>query len=112
MLSQGYDSFLSFQNLTFCLLCQQDVNYSKPMSTGMLTRHVRTKHQCNYKAMLESEITKKFRADAESHVKVQSCIDKYVEFNSSFEAKLTRWIVQTNQPLSACENPFFREMCR
>jgi len=78
-----------FQNLAFCLLCQQDVNYSKTMSTGMLTRHVRTKHRCHYKAMLESEITKKFRADAESNVKVQSCIDKYVEFNSSFEAKLT-----------------------
>jgi hypothetical protein len=100
-----------FQNLAFCLLCQQDVNYSKTMSTGILTRHVRKKHQCNYKAMLESEITKKFRANAESNVKLQWCIDKYAEFNSFFDAKLTRWIVQTYQPLSACENPFFREMC-
>ncbi len=105
-----------FQNLAFCLLCKKDVNYSTTMSTGMLTRHVRTKHRSDYQAMLEADMAKKFRADTASDlgsdVKVQSCIDKFVEFNSSFEAKLTHWIVQTYQPLTACENPFFRDMCQ
>ncbi len=72
----------------------------------MLTRHVRTKHRNEYKNMLEEEISKKLRADpasnSVSNVKVQSSIEKYVEFNSSFEVKLiTHWIVQTYQPLTA-----------
>jgi hypothetical protein len=66
--------------------------------------------------MFKVEISKKLRADPVSNsvssVEVQqSSIEKYVEFNSSFEAKLTHWIVQTYQPLTACEHPCFREMC-
>jgi hypothetical protein len=66
--------------------------------------------------MLEVEISKKLRADpasnSVSNAKVQqSSIEKYVEFNSSFEAKLTHWIVQTYQPLTACDHPCFREIC-
>jgi hypothetical protein len=78
----------------------------------MLTRHVRTKHRSDYQSILELEMVKKFRGDELGNVKVQSCIDKYVEFNTSFETKLTRWIVQTYQPLNACENQSFRDMCR
>jgi hypothetical protein len=98
--------------MAFCLLCKADVNYSTTMSTGMLTRHVRTKHRSDYQSMLELEMAKKFRGDELGNVKVQSCIDKYVEFNASFVMKLTRWIVQTYQPLNACENQSFRDMCR
>ncbi len=107
---------LKLHNLAYCLLCKVDVNYSTTMSTGMLTRHVRTKYRNEYQNMLEEEISKKLRADPASNsvgnVKVQSSIEKYVEFNSTFEAKLTHWIVQTYQPFTACEHPCFREMCR
>ncbi len=67
------------------------------------------------KAMLEVEMSKKLKAGAAgnsvSNVKMISSIEKYVEFNSSFEMQLNHWIVETYHPFTACETPSFRELC-
>ncbi len=102
------------QNMAFCLLCKKDVNYTFTMSTGMLTRHIRSKHRFEYQAMLEEEISKKSRpntASKSNDVKVQSSIDKFVEVCSGFDKTLTDWVIQTYQPLHACQHPSFRAMC-
>jgi hypothetical protein len=42
-----------FHNLAYCLLCKADVNSSTTMSTGMLTRHARTKHRMTTRLCLK-----------------------------------------------------------
>jgi hypothetical protein len=65
--------------------------------------------------MLEEEISKKFRSDtagsSDHTTKVQSFIDKFVELQSVFDQRLTDWVIQTYQPLHACQHPSFRAMC-
>jgi hypothetical protein len=82
----------------------------------MLTRHVRVKHRALYDEMLEEEMAKRLKTETSSESlgssKVQSSIESFVAYAPSFERSLMSWIVQTYQPLSACEHPSFREMCR
>jgi hypothetical protein len=79
----------------------------------MLTRHMRVRHRSDYEEYLDEEMTKKLRNDADSdNSKVQLSLDSFVKHGPSFKKKLVSWIVQTYQPLSACEHPSFREMCQ
>jgi hypothetical protein len=49
----------ALRHMAYCTICQADVNYTLTMSTGMLTRHTRSKHRREYEAMLEEEAFKK-----------------------------------------------------
>jgi hypothetical protein len=78
--------------LAYCLLCKKDINYTFTIITGMLTRHIRSKHRFEYQAMLEEEISKKVHSDAASKpddTKELSCIDGFVDVTSGFDRKLT-----------------------
>jgi hypothetical protein len=85
------------------------------MSTGILTRHVRIKHRALLDEMLEEEMAKILKNETSSESlgssKVQSSIESFVEYASSFERTIMFWIVQTYQPLTTCKHPSFREMC-
>lgn len=116
------------RHLAYCILCHNDVNYTTSKSTGMLTRHLRRQHRNEFQAMVECEVKQKLECskknlDSSSNCssitltvddsdKVQSSIKSFVKFTPSFEHKLLDWIIETYQPLQACEHPSFREMCR
>jgi hypothetical protein len=80
----------------------------------MLTRHVRVKHRALYDEMLGEKVAKRIKTETSSKSlgssKVQSSIESFVEYTHSFDRTIMSWIVQTYQPLTACERPSFREM--
>jgi hypothetical protein len=110
------------QHLAHCIICQQDVNYTKAKSTGMLTRHLRRKHRTEFDMMVDEEATRRLQQSSSSlspgftlvpeSGKVQGTITSFVKFTPSFEKKLLEWVVDTYQPLQVCEHPSFREMCQ
>ena len=68
--------------------------------------------------MLEDEASNKINASSNCSSitmnvsdKVQSSIQSFVKNTPGFEAKLLDWIIDTYQPLHACEYPSFRAMC-
>jgi hypothetical protein len=52
------DSDKALRHLAYCTICQADVNYTLTRSTGMLTRHMRSKHRREYDDMLEEALAK------------------------------------------------------
>jgi len=103
------------KHLAHCKICNEDINYTLTMSTGMLTRHLSRKHREEYAEMLEQDALSKVQASSCSMissldvaVKVQSSIESYVKFGPAFEMKLLDWIIQTYQPLHVCEHPSFQ----
>lgn len=114
---QIYDD-KKLQHFAHCQLCKRDINYTKTKSTGMLTRHLRSHHRKEYESMLEDEAVKQLNSSSLSSItmnsldKKQSSIQSFVKHTPSFEAKLLDWIIDTYQPLQACEHPSFRAMCQ
>lgn len=110
----------ALRHMAYCKICQGDINYTLTMSTGMLTRHMRSKHRKEYEEMLEEAAVKRIEANCNGSSlstqdetdKLQCSIENFVEFSPGFEKKLLAWIIDTYQPLHACEHPTFREMCR
>jgi hypothetical protein len=72
--------------------------------------------------MIEEEVTKKkdieqlklggVLENISEHSKTQSSMQSFIKVAPSFENKLLDWIIDTYQPLHACEHPSFQEMCR
>jgi hypothetical protein len=79
------------------------------MSTGMFIRHLRKEHRDQYSEVMEVEMKKKKRIDSEATK--QPKISNFVTQFPSFEKAFINWMVQTYQPLSACENVAFKTMC-
>jgi hypothetical protein len=88
----------ALRHMAYCNICQGDVNYILTMSIGMLTRHMRSKHQREFEAMLE-EATVKNEANSngsssstqEETDKLNCSIENYVEFSPAFEEELFTW---------------------
>jgi hypothetical protein len=92
-------------HIAYCTICQVNVNYTLTMSTGMLTRHMRSKHWREYEAMLEEEAFKKIDANYNSSCvstqdltdKLQCSIENFVEFSPMFEKnRLLGLLILTN----------------
>jgi hypothetical protein len=85
-----------------CKLCDQMINYGASKSTSKLTNHVFHKHRGNYDAYMELEAGKKR--------KLSGNILNFVVSGGDYMKEYLRWIIETFQPISTCDNPFFRRM--
>jgi hypothetical protein len=105
-----------YKDLAFCTLCESDVNYIYTMSTGMLTRHLRTSHRDEYNLLISQDQVKSLKKYKEDASRVSSgsqmTLTGWVEIAPTFEKTFTKWVVATYQPTSACEQPTFRAMCK
>jgi hypothetical protein len=54
----------ALRHLAYCTICQADVNYTLTRSTGMLTRHMRSKHRREYDDMLKEALTKNLEGNS------------------------------------------------
>ncbi len=89
----------------YCSLCQTEVYCTDTMSTGIPVRHLCKEHRDQYNHAMETEMKKKKKIESEStkHPK----ISKFVTSFPTFEKAFVNWMVQTYQPLSACEKAAF-----
>ena len=97
-----------YKDYAFCTLCQSEVYYTMTMSTGMLTRHLKKFHREEYNSMVELQTTKKHKVDSVDLSQVS--LSKFLVGAPSFEGALLTWMIDTYQPISACEHPSFRAM--
>ena len=78
----------------YCLLCREDVFYSRTHSTGMLERHIKRKHPGFFKEALKSGVKKVPKLDIS-----QVSMEGFVVPCPTFEQCLLSWAVETYQPL-------------
>jgi len=97
-----------YKDYAFCAVCQSEVYYTMTMSTGMLTRHLKKFHREEYNSMVELQTTKKHKVDSVDLSQVS--LSKFLVGAPSFEGALLTWMIDTYQPISACEHPSFRAM--
>ena len=105
----------NFRTHAFCLLCNNDVNYGKTHSTSCLEKHMRSKHQQEFKAIMSDRAAKKLRlAECEKEndriTVTQVKLTEYMDNTAKYPDCLMKWIYSTFQPLSIVENDSFRNM--
>ncbi len=105
----------NFRTHAFCLLCNNDVNYGKTHSTSCLEKHMRSKHQQEFKAIMSDRVAKKLRlAECEKEndriTVTQVKLTDYMDNTAKYPDCLMKWIYSTFQPLSIVENDSFRNM--
>jgi len=93
----------NLRHLAYCILCHEDINYTKSKSTGMPTRHMRRKHRKDYELMIEEEVKKENdfeqlklgRPSISTNIhgcgKTQSSMQSFIKVPPSFENKLLDW---------------------
>jgi hypothetical protein len=92
----------------FCLLCQEDVFYTRTRSAGMLERHVKRKHSNLFKQALRTGAKKVPKIDVSQS---QLSMEGFIAPCPTFEQCLLKWAVATYQPLRCCEERTFRDLC-
>jgi hypothetical protein len=83
----------ALRHLAYCTISQADVNYTLTRSTGMLTRHMGSKHWREYDDMLEESLAKHCEVNScnssssspEETDKLQSSIEAFVQYSPTFE---------------------------
>jgi hypothetical protein len=79
-----------------CDICKQIVNYGKLKSTSALISHMMHKHCEVYDEHQLSE--------AKQKRKVFGSVEDFVVYGGNFMKEYIRWIVETFQPISTCDN--------
>ena len=101
----------AFKDLAVCMICDADVYYSDSMSTTMLQRHLRGKHRSVFDTLVEEDVKKKLKTEADSIAVQQTSLKSFVTVCPSFEKAYLKWLIDTYQPIKSCEYESFREMC-
>lgn len=96
-----------------CRLCNLKVNYSAAKSTGALSRHLKKAH----KSVWEKRLCEKTELSLSSSVatissSTTSSIRPFINNFPDFEKCVTRWMIETYQPLRCVEDKYFRAMCQ
>ena len=86
-----------------CNICSIEVNYGQSKSTSKLSNHIFHQHRDVYDNYQSKEAAKKRRA--------VGTLEAFVVYGGDFMKEYIRWIVETFQPISTCDNPYFRRMC-
>jgi hypothetical protein len=86
-----------------CDICKAVINYGKSKSTSALISHIQHNHRSVYDENLQT--------DAEKKRKACGSVEQFVVYGGNFMKEYIRWIVETFQPISTCDNVFFRRMC-
>jgi hypothetical protein len=79
--------------MDYCKIRQGDINYTFMMSTGMLTRHMRSKHRKEYQAVLEEVAVKKLKLPPMAQVhqhkkrKISCSVQLRIMLNSTLHLK-------------------------
>ena len=94
------------QKLVNCTICLKDLIYCS--STSDLTRHLDSQHPVEYKAAKTIDNTKRIGGSGKSMTDYLVTSDT----TTSCEEATVRFLVETYQPYSAVENPFFRAMIK
>ena len=86
-----------------CDICESVVRYGKSKSTSALTSHVQARHREIFDENLQVE--------AERKRKTAGSLEAFVVYGGNFMKEYIQWIVETYQPISTCDNIYFRRMC-
>ena len=86
-----------------CNICSIEVNYGQSKSTSKLSNHIFHQHRDVYDNYQSNEAAKKRKG--------VGTLEAFVVYGGDFIKEYIRWIVETFQPISTCDNPFFRRMC-
>ena len=86
-----------------CNICSIEVNDGQSKSTSKLSNHICPQHRDVYDNYQSKEAAKKRRA--------VGTLEAFVVYGGDFMKEYIRWIVETFQPISTCDNPYFRRMC-
>jgi hypothetical protein len=89
----------NFRTHAFCLLCNNDVNYGKTHSTSCLEKHMRSKHQQEFQAIMSDRAAKKLRlAGCENENEndritvTQVKLTDYMDNTAKYPDCLMKWI--------------------
>jgi len=99
---------------TYCTSCQRNIFYTDTMSTGMLLRHLRKYHRDKFDELIELEVENMKEAEEKAQIAAdsQKKITGFVTYLPSSEKAFVRWVIETFQPLTCCEEPSFRTYCQ
>jgi hypothetical protein len=102
-----------YSMLAYCLLCQNDVNYSASHSTSMLERHLSRNHKKEFKLIRMERAEKRIKLDdgkSDKPSRQQASIISYGVSCPYYEEKLIDWLIATYQPILTVQHKSFREM--
>jgi hypothetical protein len=79
------------------------VRYGKSKSSSAFTSTFQAKHREIFDENLQVE--------AERKRKTAGSLEAFLVYGGNFMKEYIRWIVETYQPISACDNIYFRTIC-
>ena len=99
--------------LRVCLICLEEAKIDPQISFTVEVDGGNTTKMSNHLLKCHKSIVAENREQkAAESVRKGTSLDSFLSNSSAFLASYLKWVVMTYQPISTCEEPYFREMCR
>jgi hypothetical protein len=99
-----------FKTHAYCGLCNKDVFYGLSHATGNLEKHMSRHHKEDYKEIMCERANKRQCTASIHSSQAQTKLTNYVTKCPEYEESLTKWMIQTYQPLKTVEDETFHDM--